>query len=405
MIKEILRYSISNLWQRRRRSLLTILSILIGITAIFALSSFGLGLQHLMEEIAKTMGTDKIMMMPKDYMTALDKSNVRFTEEDLDFLRKINGVEEATGMIMCSSKVKFKDYKEKYPYVMGMSTEPKEERLAEEMFAGYGIEKGRALKKGDVLKATLGYNYLVPDRIFKKPVSLGDKIEINNVKVEVVGFYEEIGNPSDDMNVYISLEGYKEIFEEEDYFFILLRAAPDQDATALADKIKERFRKYKGQKEGQEEFFAQTYVQMMESYDAALNVLIGILVLIALVSVVVAAVNIMNTMYTSILERTREIGIMKSVGARNRFILLVFITESGVLGLIGGLIGLGVGYLIAKTGGLIAIASGVSMLQPYFPYWLVIGCIFFAFFVGAIAGLLPAYQASQLKPVDALRYE
>ena len=89
MIKEILKYSMSNLWSRKRRSFLTILSILIGITSIFALSSFGLGIQYFMEDMAKQMGTDKIMIMPKDYMSALEKSNVEFTEEDLDFLKKI----------------------------------------------------------------------------------------------------------------------------------------------------------------------------------------------------------------------------------------------------------------------------------------------------------------------------
>ncbi len=405
MIKDILKYSISNLWHRKLRSFLTILSILIGITAIFALSSFGMGIQYFMEDMAKQMGTDKIMIMPKDYMTALGESNVEFTEEDLDFLKKIKGVNEVTGMMFSSAKVKFKDYKEIYPYVAGISTDTKEKRLVEEMFAGFGLEKGRSLKKGDVLKVTLGYNYLIPNKVFKKPVSVGDKIEINGIEVDVVGFYEEIGNPADDINVYISLEGYKEIFETANYFYILIRAAPSVNPTALADKIKEKFRKYKGQKKGEEDFFVQSFEEMMETYGTVINVLVGILVLIALISVFVAAVNIANTMYTSILERTQEIGIMKSIGAKNKFILFVFITESGVLGLIGGAIGVFFGYLIAKGGGFIAASYGLSMLRPAFPLWLIIGCLLFAFFVGTGSGILPSIQASKLNPVDALRYE
>ncbi len=405
MIKDILKYSISNLWHRKLRSFLTILSILIGITAIIALSSFGMGIQYFMEDMAKQMGTDKIMIMPRDYMSAMGESNIALTDDDIDFLKKIKGVEEVTGMMFSSAKVKFKDYKEIYPYVAGISTDTKEKRLVEGMFAGFGMENGRSLKKGDVLKVAMGYNYLIPNKAFKKAISVGDKIEINDVKVEIVGFYEEIGNPADDVNIYISLEGYKEIFETENYFYILLRSSPDQNPTELADRIKEKFRKYRGQKKGEEDFFVQSFEEMMETYGIVINVLVGVLVLIALISVFVAAVNIANTMYTSILERTQEIGIMKSIGAKNRFIVSIFIIESGILGLVGGIIGIGLGYLIAKGGGLIASSLGLAMLQPYFPPWLIIGCLLFAFLVGAGSGLLPSIQASKLKPVDALRYE
>lgn len=131
----------------------------------------------------------------------------------------------------------------------------------------------------------------------------------------------------------------------------------------------------------------------------------GILVLIALISLVVAAVNIMNTMYTSVLERTREIGVMKAIGAKNNDILFIFVFESGFLGMIGGILGVIFGYIIARSGGAIAAANGYALLQPAFPLWLVIVCIVFAFMVGAGSGLLPARQASKLRPVDALRYQ
>lgn len=405
MIRDILKYSISNLWNRKLRSFLTILSILIGITAIFALSSFGLGIQYFVEDMGKQMGTDKIMIMPKDYMAAMGDSNIVLNDDDLDFLKKIRGVDEVTGMTMSVAKVKFKDYKEIYPYVMGMSTDTKEKILVEEMFAGYGVEKGRNLKKGDVLKVALGYNYLIPNKAFKKAVSVGDKLEINDVEVEVVGFYEEIGNPADDVNVYISLEGAKEVFETENYFFILLRSAPDQNPVELADRIKEKYRKYKGQEKGEEEFFVQTFEEMIGTYAIVINVLVGVLVLIALISVFVAAVNIANTMYTSILERTQEIGVMKSIGAKNSYILFVFMAEAGILGLVGGVIGIILGYSISKLGGFIAASAGLSMLRPAFPMWLIIGCLMFAFIVGAGSGFFPAKAASKLNPVDALRYE
>lgn len=403
MIIELLKYSISNIWTRKLRSSLTILSILIGITAIFALVSFGQGINKYVADLAQEMGTDKILMMPGGFVPP-GTSNILFSDDDLEFIRKIKGVDVITGWMADSGKVKFKDYKEKYTYIFGFSTEPEEQRLIEEV-ATIGIGIGRNLKKGDVLKAVLGYNYLVPGILFKKAVSVGDKIEVNDVKVEVIGFYEQVGNPSDDSQVYLTLEGMEEIFGEKSYEYIAIRSSPGEDPSALADKIKERFRKHRGQKKGEEDFVVQTFQDTIAAFTSVINILDGVLILIALISLVVAAVNIMNTMYTSVLERTREIGIMKAIGSRNRQILNVFVIESGILGLLGGVLGVLLGYGIAKIGQGIAKAAGLTFLKPYFPFWLITGCIMFAFLVGAGSGLLPAVRASKQKPVDALRYE
>jgi putative ABC transport system permease protein len=237
--------------------------------------------------------------------------------------------------------------------------------------------------------------------------NLGDKILINGEKFEVVGFYEEVGNPQDDSQIYISEDAFVKLYpDSKDKFgYLLLSSASDTDPNELADRIGEKLRKFKGQDKGKEDFYIQTLADVMEIYGAVINILSGILVLIALISLIVASVNIMNTMYTAVLERTNEIGVMKAIGAKNSDILLVFIFESGFLGMVGGIIGVILGYVIAKLGGAIAAASGYSLLQPYFPWYLAAGCIIFAFLAGAVSGVLPAVQASKLKPVDALRYE
>ena len=406
MIRDILKYSISNLWDRKFRSFLSILSILIGITAIYALISFGQGINSYMNEFAQEMGTDKIFLIPGGGLaSAPGTSNILFSEDDLDFIKKIKGVDEATGMMASYGKVGFRDFKEKYPLVIGLSTKNKERRLVEEMFGGIDIIDGRSLKKGDVLKATLGYSYTIPNKLFKKSISVGDKIKINDIDIEIIGFYEQVGSPQDDGQIYLSQEGFKEIFETEEFEYIYIRTASDQSPSELAERVKEKFRKHRGQKQGQEDFSIQTFEDVMATFANVITILNGVLVLIALISVVVAAVNIMNTMYTSILERTNEIGIMKSIGAKNKFILLVFMTESGLLGIIGGAIGIILGYFIAKLGGLIAAFYGLSLLRPAFPWWLTLSCLLFAFLVGTLSGIVPAIQASKLNPVDALRYE
>jgi putative ABC transport system permease protein len=187
--------------------------------------------------------------------------------------------------------------------------------------------------------------------------------------------------------------------------YVILQADKGVNPSELGDKIEEKLRKYNNQKKGEENFYVQTYEDALATFGAILDVLNGILILIALISLIVAAVNIINTMYTTVLERTKEIGIMKSIGAQNHKILSIFVFEAGFLGLIGGVFGIFFGYVIAKIGGNIAIANNYSFLQPIFPMYLIVGCLLFSFFIGIVSGLWPARKASRLKPVDALRYE
>ena len=110
-------------------------------------------------------------------------------------------------------------------------------------------------------------------------------------------------------------------------------------------------------------------------------------------------------MYTAVMERTNEIGIMKAIGARNNDIFLIFLIESGILGAVGGILGIAAGIGMSKLVTVGAAAGGWSLIKAVFPSWLIIGAFLFSFLVGALAGTLPARQASKMKPVDALRYE
>jgi len=111
-------------------------------------------------------------------------------------------------------------------------------------------------------------------------------------------------------------------------------------------------------------------------------------------------------MYTSVLERNKEIGTMKAIGAQNKDILLIFLIEAGILGLVGGVVGLIGGIGIAKLiEYVVRVLIGSDMLQASMNIYLMVGALLFAFLIGVISGLIPSYQASRLKPVDALRYE
>ena len=126
--------------------------------------------------------------------------------------------------------------------------------------------------------------------------------------------------------------------------------------------------------------------------------------IIAAISLAVGGIGIMNTMYTSVLERTKEIGVMKSIGARNSAIFTIFFIESGLLGMVGGIIGIILGLVFAF--GLSAIgrvALGSNLIQASISPVLVFGALLFSFVLGTAFGVLPAYQASKLNPVDSLR--
>lgn len=403
MNKDILKYAFNNLRKRLMRSGLTILSILIGVMAIFTLISFGQGVSKYTDDIFEEMGTDNMIIMPKGFGPP-GSSGVSFTKDEVDFVSKISGVDVATGISMISTDIMVEGERPTSKYVMGIEVKGKEGEITKNMLT-VEVEKGRYLKSDDKNKVLLGYNYMQDNEIFERGLRLGDTIQVKGKEVEIVGFLESIGNPADDANVYMNIDFYDEFFVQDEYGMIYAKAKSGEKLDDVADEIADKLRKRRDVKEGQEDFYVQTFQDMRKTYGNVLGVINTIVILIALISIFVAAINIANTMYTTVLERTQEIGVMKAIGAKNSDILQIFLIEAGMQGTIGGIIGMMLGYGISRLGGVIATISGYGMLQPYFPLWLWIFCIIFSTATGAIAGFLPALQASKLKPVDALRYE
>jgi putative ABC transport system permease protein len=403
MNTEQIKYSVKNVIYRKTRSSLTVLSILIGIAAIFALVSFGLGIQNYIDVLADEAGADKLFIQARSFGAPGTDDSFFISREDIKFVEKIRGVNEISGIYMGIAEIRFKN-NIKYAYVMGYDT--KKEDFIFESFTT-GILSGRSLNSGELDRVLLGYNYQMPDKIFKKPLELREKITINGHEFRVAGFIKEIGNPADDSNIYLTEEAFEMLYPSKKDKFGYVMVSSDKTTTPsdLAENIEERLRKRRGQKQGEEDFTVQTFEDLLEIFGTFIDIINGILILIAFISVIVASVNVMNTMYTSVLERTKEIGIMKAIGAKNSDIIFIFVFESGLLGLIGGALGILLGYLISTTGGNYAAIAGYSALYPVFPLSLILGCLIFSSLIGALSGILPAIQASKLKPVEALRYE
>ncbi|MBU0536255.1 MAG: ABC transporter permease [Nanoarchaeota archaeon] len=403
MNKDEVILAIENLKDRKLRSFLSVLSILIGIASIFALASFGWGLQNYVNSLAEEAGVETFYIQAKGTGAPGSDDTFFLTQDDNDFVEKIKGVKEVVPMYFKPGQVEFRN-QIKYGFISGM--DPDKQEFIDKTFTVV-VEEGRNLKKGETDKVVLGYNYKLDNKVFKRGVRINDKVEVNGEQFEVIGFYEEVGNPQDDSNIYVTPDVVEILFPEtkDKYAVIFGMGEKGIDMEGLTDTITKKLRKFKDQEEGKEDFFVLSFVDALETFGSILNIINGSLLLIALISVFVATVNIMNTMYTAVIERTKEIGVMKAVGAQNKDIMFIFVFESGFLGMLGGILGVVFGYLISSTGGKIAANAGYALLSPVFPWYLIVGCIMFGFLVGAGAGVFPALQAAKLKPVDALRYE
>ena len=402
---DLAKYALNNLWKRKKRSFLTILSVFIGVMAVFALISFGTGIQNYMDSIAVDMGVDKILIQPEGGFGNPAASSFKFDDDDLDFLRKIDGVAEVSASLVEEAIVQ-SDLKKRGSVIFLVSL-PMDESLGviEELLT-VDIEYGRQLKKGDKARVAVGSDYLLDNKIFKKGLSIGEKMYVNEMEVQIVGAFESLGNPGDDRNLYMTEEGMTEVLGyEKEYGWMVARAGIGENPSELAEKMEDRFRRYRNEDEGKETFRIETVEDMIQSFKDMINIINIFLIVISAVSILVSVVNIMNTMYTAVLERTQEIGIMKAIGAQNRSILFIFVFEAGVLGLLGSAVGMGLGYLIAEFGGFIAASSGLTALKPAYPIILIIGVLVAGFALGAVSGLAPAVQASRQKPVESLRYE
>ena len=405
IMNDILKYVFNNVGQRKMRSFLTSLSILVGIMAIFALVSFGAGLSGYLQEVFDDMGTDKMILQARTFGPP-GSGSVSFTEDDVRFVGRQQGVDVSTGIAIAFTEVRSpSETRPAQVMALGVETEGRETQLVKDLMT-VDVVEGRWFRRAEEGVAVLGNNYMRENRVFERPLSVGDRIQIRGEEIRVIGILDSIGNPEDDNMVLLGDDYFGTIFGTiDEYDWIYIQAQPNVDMSRVEDNLESNFRRHLGEEEGEESFTILVFEDIMEASENILDMIISLVVAIALISVVVAAINITNTMYTSVLERTREIGIMKAIGAKNSIIRNIFLLEASILGFFGGLVGIGLGYGIATLGGIIAEEAGYGALQPVFPWWLIIGCLAFATAVGASAGLIPAVQASRHEAAESLRDE
>jgi putative ABC transport system permease protein len=266
------------------------------------------------------------------------------------------------------------------------------------------ISSGRLYRSGERGVVLLGDS--AANEIFgKDKVAVGSILKINNHDYRVVGIFEKIGSSlsaADDSSIYIPYEDGKKEFgaflSKNEINFIGVSLNDGYNQTEIKEQIEQKLASLHKVRLDEKDFTIINSDFINGTVGNILSILGVFLFLITMVASIVGGIGIMNTMFMGVLERVQEIGVLKAIGATSKDILLIFISESAVLGLIGGAIGL-------------LLGSGILFISGNFgvPYWLrlriILFAILFSMFIGILAGFIPSRQASKMDPVDALRYE
>ncbi|MDA1196723.1 MAG: ABC transporter permease [Nanoarchaeota archaeon] len=404
MFQDYLSFCIDNLRSRKLRSYLTLLGIFIGIAAVVSLISLGQGLRSGVSSQFGFLGPDLIRVNIGSSLAPPGTTVVAnpLTQSDVDGIDNIAGVRMVAGRLAHPGNLRFND---RIVFGIALSMPDGEDRGEIEEAIGYEVAKGRLLRDGDSNSVVVG-SAVAEEDSFGKEILPGAKVEIEGKAFTVVGVLKSKGSFLFDGSIVLNEEPMRDLFDtpQDQYDMIAIRAEDKDEAEEVRDSIERFLRKERDVNEGEEDFDVETAAAAVENIN---SILLGInifVVIIASISLVVGGIGILNTMYTSVLERTKEIGIMKSIGARNSSIFLLFFLESGLLGIVGGIVGVVIGVIgassMAALGGL---ALGSDLIQAEFSFGLIFGALLFSFVIGVVFGITPAMQAAKLSPVDALR--
>lgn len=373
----------------RLRSALTILGVTIGIAAVIGVVAIGEGAQNEVTGEIESLGTYLITVS----IRGRGPDRVLTQSELDDIVQDIPGIAAVSPVVTASGTAKHGTDRFECS-IVGVNNQYSTVRDMQ-------VESGRFISAIDVnarqKAAILGQNVAL--ELFGLSNPVGETIKLNGQTFSVIGVMESRGGSitgSEDDQVIIPATTAERLLGRRGFTAFYIKGqdkdSVDVIASSLENRLNRRFRD-----EDAYRIFNQTQVlEIVQSVSRTLTLMLGG---IAFISLLVGGIGIMNIMLVSVVERTREIGLRKAVGATNRDILSQFLLESVVLSLIGAVLGIGVGTLLARS---IAIFIGIS---PVFPWKGAAIAIALATAVGVSFGSLPAKRAANLEPIQALRTE
>lgn len=403
-IKEYFFIAVRNIRTRFLRNLLTVIGIIMGVFLIIALFSVSEGLKTTINQQLQSLGGTMVMIVPggeDDFFSSMIFGGENLQKADMEAIKKAKYVNEVIGYSYTGSIVRFNG-EAKQLGISGYS--PWEKALdVLSMFQGWSLSAGRFPQKGNEVLA----GSQVETEVFSKKVRVGSEITIKGRRFTVTGIINSLGNRQDDQMIYMDMDIYQDLTGEKRGTAAYAMATFEEGiADALvAAEIKESLAETRKRRSGTDEadFSVITSEKMGEITGDILDIIQTVIILLGGVAVVVGGIGITNSMFTSVRERTREIGIMKAIGATNSAVLSIFLIEAGIIGILGGVGGLFLGSLVAFSINYYSSINPSFYLTATIAPWMIIFSILFSLLIGGLAGFLPARKAANLKPVDALR--
>ncbi|MDY3868143.1 MAG: ABC transporter permease [Pyramidobacter sp.] len=402
---EIFRTALKALQRNKTRSMLTTLGIIIGVGAVIAAFAVGAGANKVIDEQIASMGTNSVTVMRERMAASVSDTAKYLTESDADAIAAdVSGVEAVAPVVRTSVQV-----------VYGNTNWTTEVYGSTESFSnvqGYTVRTGRDLSVNDQRQgnkvAVIGNT--VAQKLFPNETPLGKSIRVQKVPFTVVGVFEQKGQSTgggmdqDDLVLVPLKTAQSRLVKWKNtpgrVSNIMVKGVSMESLDYITSEttmlLRERHKIGPGEPD---DFAVRSLSQMLEARRKTTNVTSMLLASIAVISLVVGGIGIMNIMLVSVTERTREIGIRMAVGAKSMDIRLQFLIESVTLSVIGGILGI----IMGVTAGY-GLAS-VTQAPPVFTLSSIALAFLFSALVGIGFGYYPAAKASLLNPIDALKHE
>jgi putative ABC transport system permease protein len=398
--------ALSSLSSNKVRSALTILGIVIGVAAVIAMLSIGRGAELTITGSISSIGTNLLFVFRGGGEEVRNPKPL--TLADADALRDPFAVPSVTGVAPVISGSVEVSYGGESAFTEGLGVTPDYEAVRNiDLLEGEFFSEAHLLGRASVV--IVGPD--LADKLFGRGEGVtGEILRIDGHPYRIVGVTAPVGgsgfqNPDEQILVPMTTAQTRLIRRGRDRIDMVIAQAINSDAVLLAqEEISSVLRVRHNTPIGEDDFTIFTQQDFLETAQTITGVLTIFLGGIAGISLLVGGIGIMNIMLVSVTERTREIGLRKAVGARNRDILFQFLAESSLLSLIGGVIGILGGWGLARLVGAIA-ANADTDLNPTIGIDAVLLATVFSTIVGLFFGLYPAKRAADLEPVEALRYE
>ena len=403
LFKECFGMAVNALLANKLRSLLTMLGIIIGVGAVIAMVSIGMGVRTSVADSFASLGSNMLIIMPG----STNHGGVRGAAGS----RKSLKYDDAKAI---ESKIKGIDYvsptvSSSYQVVNGnLNWNTSVEGVTPELMQirALKVENGSFISASDMNKrsrvAVIGPT--VAANLFGAENPVGQNIRINNQPFKVIGITaskgQSIGQDQDDV-IYIPLTTAQErMLAITHIHSVNIQVSSPEKMDQVQAEIENLLRQRHHIRAGMEDdFTVRNMTSLMESFTENTNMITLLLGSIASISLLVGGIGIMNIMMVSVTERTREIGIRKALGATSSNVLMQFMIESMVIGIVGGVIGIASGILLSKAiGAFGGLTTPVDILPVLVSFSFAVG-------IGLFFGIYPARKAARLDPIDALRYE